>query len=298
MVWKVCAIVEQQKQRIHVSITGQVQGVGFRPFTYRLAVELGLSGFVANDSHGVVLELQGDPELLEIFLRRLKGELPPLARITGWRRLPKDLVPQESTFRILATSEGGVAEPTPPKRLRRLDAQVTVDTAVCAAMPGGDGRLRPIRATATRSSIAPTAGRGTPSSGGFPTTAPTRPWPSSPCAHSARGEYADPASRRFHAQPIACPRCGPSVWLVDRRRPPDRLRRPHRRRRRDAPKRANPGHQGPGRLPPGLPGRRRPRRPPPPPAQAARRKTLRDHGRRPGRGGGAGRAGRRRAASF
>jgi hydrogenase maturation protein HypF len=207
-------MANQQVQRTQLVVTGQVQGVGFRPFAYRLAVELGLSGFVANDSHGVILELQGDPESLETFLRRLRAELPPLARIAGWRRLPRDVVPQESAFRILPSAAGEVAEPTPPKRLRRLDAQVTVDTAVCrqclAEMrTSSDPRYRYPFINCTNCGPRYTIVRR------IPYDRPNTTMAEFPMCRPCASEYADPASRRFHAQPVACQRCGPSVWLVD-----------------------------------------------------------------------------------
>jgi hydrogenase maturation protein HypF len=58
-----------------------VQGVGFRPFVYRLAIEEGLAGFVGNDTDGVTIEIEGPREREEEFLRRLRSEIPPLARI-------------------------------------------------------------------------------------------------------------------------------------------------------------------------------------------------------------------------
>jgi len=67
--------------RHHVSVRGQVQGVGFRPFVYRLATRLGLGGLVGNDSHGAWIEIEGDEESLALFERRLREERPPLAQI-------------------------------------------------------------------------------------------------------------------------------------------------------------------------------------------------------------------------
>src|ERR1700742_4065000 len=69
--------------RRHFTVAGVVQGVGFRPFVHRTAAELGLAGFVGNDSGAVFLEVQGDRPQLAEFRRRLRAQAPPLARITG-----------------------------------------------------------------------------------------------------------------------------------------------------------------------------------------------------------------------
>ena len=69
--------------RQHFTVTGVVQGVGFRPFVHRIASELGLAGFVGNDSGAVFLEVQGQRACVDEFGRRLRAEAPPLARITA-----------------------------------------------------------------------------------------------------------------------------------------------------------------------------------------------------------------------
>ncbi len=68
--------------RQHFTVTGVVQGVGFRPFVHRIASELGLAGFVGNDSGAVFLEVQGERARVDEFARRLRAEAPPLARIS------------------------------------------------------------------------------------------------------------------------------------------------------------------------------------------------------------------------
>jgi hydrogenase maturation protein HypF len=72
-------VAESNTVRLHVALGGAVQGVGFRPFVYRLAVELGLSGWVCNSSAGLVLEVEGASELLDRFLDRLDREKPAAA---------------------------------------------------------------------------------------------------------------------------------------------------------------------------------------------------------------------------
>ena len=81
--------------------SGQVQGVGFRPFVYRLAHEGGLTGTVGNTSEGVRMEVQGTPEQVQRFGLRLRNELPPLARLTGVEEHDLPLVEDETAFRIV-----------------------------------------------------------------------------------------------------------------------------------------------------------------------------------------------------
>ncbi len=101
-------------------VTGTVQGVGFRPFVFRLASDLELGGWVLNDERGVLLEVEGSPDALEGFAARLEAEAPPLASIEG---VVRDETPAtgESGFRIVASPTGGEAQ-----------APVAPDTATCA----------------------------------------------------------------------------------------------------------------------------------------------------------------------
>ena len=79
-----------------VDVAGIVQGVGFRPFVYRLANECGLTGVISNTPAGVSIEVQGEAEAVEKFLERLPKEIPPLARITGFT--PRDAELREENF--------------------------------------------------------------------------------------------------------------------------------------------------------------------------------------------------------
>ena len=72
--------------RSRLRVTGTVQGVGFRPFVYRHAVELGLAGYVLNDSAGVLIDVEGEPERIAELARRLVDDAPPLARVAGGDR--------------------------------------------------------------------------------------------------------------------------------------------------------------------------------------------------------------------
>ena len=106
-------------RRVRARVEGTVQGVGFRPFVYRLASELDLAGFVLNDELGVLVEVEGGDGAVDGVLRRLAEEAPPLASIEAVR--PRDLEPAgERGFRILASPHGGEPE-----------ALVSPDTATC-----------------------------------------------------------------------------------------------------------------------------------------------------------------------
>ena len=192
-----------QRQRLQVA--GQVQGVGFRPFVYRLAQEVHLPGWVINDSRGVTIELQGTAGQLEEFIRRLHAELPPLATIS--RLDVRDVPPEDGVSEfIIKPSEGG----------ELADAQVTVDTAVC------DDCLREMNDPADPRYHSPfinctNCGPRYTIVRRIPYDRPNTTMAGFEMCPLCSREYHDPACRRFHAQPIACPVCGPKVWLTDAR---------------------------------------------------------------------------------
>ena len=85
-----------------IDVTGIVQGVGFRPFVYRLAHEYTLSGLIANTPAGVTIEVQGECELIDQFLARLQSDAPPLAKITSLS--PREIeLTSETDFRIVSS---------------------------------------------------------------------------------------------------------------------------------------------------------------------------------------------------
>ena len=184
--------------RARVRVEGTVQGVGFRPFVYRLAGELGLAGFVLNDEHGVLLEVEGSADALDLFLRRLRAEAPPLATVEHIQT--QDLAPTgEDGFAILESERRG--EP---------DAPVSPDSAICddclrELFDPGDRRHRHPFINCTNCGPRFTIVRGVPYDRPLTTMAGFE-----MCA-ACRAEYEDPGDRRFHAQPNACPACGPSL---------------------------------------------------------------------------------------
>ncbi|HEX2371793.1 MAG TPA: acylphosphatase, partial [Solirubrobacterales bacterium] len=107
------------RRRVRARVTGTVQGVGFRPFVFRLAEELGLGGFVLNDERGVELEVEGEAVRVDEFLRRVRADAPPLASVESVEKLDVDPA-GESEFHILASGRTGAPE-----------ALVSADTATC-----------------------------------------------------------------------------------------------------------------------------------------------------------------------
>ncbi|MDQ6806229.1 MAG: carbamoyltransferase HypF, partial [Actinomycetota bacterium] len=189
------------RRRASVRVEGTVQGVGFRPYVYRLASELGLDGFVLNDSHGVLIEVEGGPEPVAGFLARLAAEAPPLALVEAVRA--EDREPTgASGFTIRESPRGGVP-----------DAPVTPDSATCddclaEVFDPADRRFRYPFTNCTNCGPRFTIVRGVPYDRPFTTMSGFQ------MCERCQAEYDDPSDRRFHAQPNACPECGPSVRLV------------------------------------------------------------------------------------
>jgi len=186
-----------------VVVRGVVQGVGFRPFVYRLAQEEGLAGSIGNDTDGVTIEVEGPLERLNAFVHRLRTELPPLARIdsVAVRELAAT---GEVGFRIIASEVLG-----------RVNTGIPADAATCAdclheLMDPADRRFRYPFLNCTNCGPRYTITRRIPYDRPQTSMAIFR-----MCAE-CQAEYDDPGNRRFHAQPNACWVCGPRVWLVDR----------------------------------------------------------------------------------
>ncbi len=188
--------------RCRLTVRGQVQGVGFRPYVYRLAREMRLTGHVSNNAAGAMIEVQGPRGDLERFCEQLIVQLPPLAEIAEVRR--EDLaVLDEHEFTIRHSDHAGAAE-----------AHVTVDVATC------DDCLREMLDPKDRRHRYPfinctNCGPRYTIVTGIPYDRPNTTMSVFSMCEPCRREYEDPLDRRFHAQPIACPVCGPKVWLVD-----------------------------------------------------------------------------------
>jgi hydrogenase maturation protein HypF len=188
-------------RRARVRVQGTVQGVGFRPFVYRLAREHELAGYVLNDSRGVLLEVEGPTGALEGFLARLARDPPPLAVVE--RVLAEELAPcGERGFQIVASARESEAQ-TP----------VTPDSATCEQC------LRELFDPADRRHRYPfinctNCGPRFTIVCGIPYDRPQTTMAGFAMCEPCRGEYENPEDRRFHAQPNACPACGPAVTLL------------------------------------------------------------------------------------
>ncbi len=186
--------------RQQLRVTGVVQGVGFRPTVYQLANNLGLAGFVGNDSAGVFIELEGESEAIDGFLLRLQADPPPLAHIDGVERSDMPVV-GDAGFVIVASR-------------RRDDATTLVspDLEVCAdclaeLSDPADRRYRYPFVNCTNCGPRFTITRETPYDRPLTTMARFV------MCDACQAEYDDPTNRRFHAQPNACHDCGPHIWL-------------------------------------------------------------------------------------
>lgn len=189
-------------QRQKIRITGVVQGVGFRPFIWRLAQQMGLSGWIINDSEGVLIEIQGEFSVLEKFKAQVFQQLPPLGKIDQYIAVDCSTVLDELTFEIRNSRFN-----------RATAAWVSPDIATCDQClqecdDNNDPRYRYPFINCTNCGPRFTIIRQLPYDRSRTTMDPFE------LCNLCRQEYNSPQSRRFHAEPIACPQCGPSVWLI------------------------------------------------------------------------------------
>ena len=193
-----------------LTITGTVQGVGFRPFVYRLARSLGLAGRVRNDAGGVTVEAFGPEAALDELARRLRTDHPPAARVETLATAPLPLEPVGS-FEIVGSAPAEAAGAA-----ARADRRVAIppDLATCPACAAevadpADRRFRYPFTNCTDCGPRFTIALGVPYDRPLTTMAGFT------MCRACAAEYHDPGDRRFHAQPNACPACGPRLSLRD-----------------------------------------------------------------------------------
>ncbi len=179
-----------------------MQGVGFRPFVYRLAVGYGLKGFIRNTASGVLIEVQGIPSLLEEFTRRLLSDRPPLSHIEAIEASTLACVVEEGF--VIGDSISGVG----------VETLIPPDIALCSdcrreLLDPADRRFRYPFINCTNCGPRYTIVER------LPYDRPFTSMRSFPMCPECEREYHDPLDRRFHAQPNACPVCGPSLALLD-----------------------------------------------------------------------------------
>jgi hydrogenase maturation protein HypF len=192
-----------EARRLHVN--GIVQGVGFRPFVYQLAVRHGLKGEVANTSAGVSIHIEGPVECLRSFEKDLTEKSPPLAHIVEVQSHPQP-VQSYSDFRITAS-----------RAHEAMTTLISPDVAVCEdclreMFDPADRRYRYPFINCTNCGPRYTIIEDIPYDRPKTSMRHFRMCP------QCQAEYDDPLNRRFHAQPNACPACGPQVSLWDSRR--------------------------------------------------------------------------------
>jgi len=190
-------------KRARIEVRGIVQGVGFRPFVYRLANALALDGWVRNDGAGVTIEVQGDPERIARLAEQIESDAPPRARVDSIEVRPCE----PSTgggFSIVESAAG------------RHTTSIGPDSSVCddclaELFDPKDRRYRYAFINCTNCGPRYTITRELPYDRAMTSMAAFAQCPA--CAT----EYGAPADRRFHAEPNACPHCGPALELTDHR---------------------------------------------------------------------------------
>lgn len=186
-------------------VLGQVQGVGFRPFVFRVASELGATGSVSNHDCGAMIEVQASPERLDELHCRITTSAPKLVRIHSLSRERVPVHPAENGFRIAQSQT---------RSGKSASCEVTVDSALCAdclAELGDATNRRHQHALINCTNCGPRYSIVT----AVPYDRPNTTMSGFEMCPDCRREYETPADRRFHAQPINCGRCGPQLELVD-----------------------------------------------------------------------------------
>jgi len=188
--------------RIHIAIRGAVQGVGFRPFIYKLANELKLSGYVLNNSNGVFIEAEGIESTLRNFLSRIETEKPKLSVITSLENSFLDPIGY-SQFEIRVSEAN-----------EDVSAIILPDIAVC------DDCLNEIFDPNDRRYLYPfinctNCGPRFSIIEALPYDRLNTSMKNFKMCDKCKSEYENPMDRRFHAQPTACPDCGPQLFLWD-----------------------------------------------------------------------------------
>lgn len=185
----------------HIRVTGIVQGVGFRPFVWRLAQQLALTGWVRNDALGVEIMAQGSQPGLAELLQRLRTDPPPLARVDNVRA--QDMVTEPFAAFSIVPSQSGQAS-----------TAIGPDVAVCAdcleeLFDPSNRRWRHAFITCTHCGPRYTVTRA------LPFDRPQTSMAGFPLCQACSSEYTAPADRRFHAETTCCPQCGPRLHLSD-----------------------------------------------------------------------------------
>jgi hydrogenase maturation protein HypF len=187
--------------RRKITVEGNVQGVGFRPFVYRIARQFSLSGYVENNPAGVTIEVEGQAGRVKAFLDELRQNPPRLAFIAAVRETEAP-IKGDTEFQITASRTGG-----------ERTVWISPDTCVC------DDCLREMDDSADRRHRyafinCTNCGPRYTIISDIPYDRPKTTMKSFPMCDECRREYENPSDRRFHAQPVACSVCGPEIFLL------------------------------------------------------------------------------------
>jgi hydrogenase maturation protein HypF len=183
-----------------ISIRGIVQGVGFRPFVYSLALKNQLTGWVRNTSAGVEIEVAGEPQHLSDFIHEISNNPPVLSKIDQINFVDCDNTDYTQFEILVSQSEEGQFMPVSP------DVSICPD-CLRELFDPNDRRFRYPFINCTNCGPRFTIIRN------IPYDRPNTTMSSFLMCEQCQTEYEDPINRRFHAQPIACPKCGPQVWF-------------------------------------------------------------------------------------
>ena len=189
---------------LSLEVYGIVQGVGFRPFIYRIASDNGLSGWVRNTSGNVEINIEGKEEALNVFFKQLETEAPPISYIEDIRITRQSVVGYEGFKIEISQAQEG--------RYQLVSPDISTCTACLAEiMNPYDRRYRYPFTNCTNCGPRFTIIKEIPYDRSRTTMAGFRMCP------QCQQEYDEPSNRRFHAQPNACPVCGPHLKLADRK---------------------------------------------------------------------------------
>ncbi len=189
------------KKRYLLTVYGTVQGVGFRPFVYRLARDFDLTGRVGNSAAGVYIEVEGEEQRLESFLKQLQNGIPPAAEIVSLKKEVKKPAGYKN-FKITTSSNAGQVQ------VRILPDLATCKDCMNEVLDSTDRRYLYPFTNCTNCGPRYSIIRG------LPYDRPLTSMSEFKMCVSCRQEYEDVLDRRFHAQPNACPDCGPRLcWL-------------------------------------------------------------------------------------
>ncbi|MEN6373750.1 MAG: carbamoyltransferase HypF [Smithella sp.] len=190
------------QKRVRFLFSGVVQGVGFRPFIYRQAMQNNLGGFVQNRPDGVLVEVEGAASAVDSFLTGVQSNLPPLANLTSVSARDIEIM-SEDAFRIIPSDTRGDG-----------DVHIAPDVAVCPECLAEffnqqDRRYRYPFINCTNCGPRLTIIKAIPYDRVNTSMA------CFPLCPQCQAEYENPADRRFHAEPDACPVCGPQIQILD-----------------------------------------------------------------------------------